>query len=115
MTHVPPPHHVDHLLGDVLRVVTDALEGLLFARVDNQEASGLDAKTYALVNIAALIAADASPASYVWQIGLALETGVTADEILGVLVALNPTVGNVRVVSAAAEIAFALGVDLDVD
>ena len=38
-----------------------------------------------------------------------------AEEILGLLVALNPTVGNVRIVSAAAEIAFALGIDLDTD
>jgi hypothetical protein len=30
-------------------------------------------------------------------------------------VALNPTVGNVRIVSAAAEIAFALGIDLDAE
>ena len=71
------------------------------------------AKTYSLANIAALIAADAAPASYVFQVGFALEVGVTPEEILGLLVALNPTVGNVRIVSAAAEIAFALGIDLD--
>ncbi|HEY6623943.1 MAG: carboxymuconolactone decarboxylase family protein [Acidimicrobiales bacterium] len=104
----------DHIRS-VAQHDADALEGLLFARLDNQEASGLDARTYALVNIAALVAADASPASYVWQIGLALESGVSAEEILGVLVAVNPTVGNIRVVAAAAEIAFALGVDLDGD
>ncbi len=92
-----------------------ALEGLFQARLDNLEASGLDPKTYALVNIAALIASDAAPASYVFQIGLALDAGVTAEEILGLLVALNPTVGNVRIVSAAAEIAFALGIDLDTE
>jgi alkylhydroperoxidase/carboxymuconolactone decarboxylase family protein YurZ len=43
---------------------------------------------------------------------MALDAGVTPEEILGLLVALNPTVGNVRIVSAAAEIAFALGIDL---
>ena len=69
----------------------------------------------ALANIAALIAADAAPASYVFQVGFALEAGVTPEEILGLLVALNPTVGNVRIVSAAAEIAFALGIELDGD
>jgi alkylhydroperoxidase/carboxymuconolactone decarboxylase family protein YurZ len=90
-----------------------AIEGLLKARLDNLEASGLDPKTYALVNIAALIAADASPASYVFQVGFALDSGVTPEEILGLLVALNPTVGNVRIVAAAAEIAFALGIDLE--
>lgn len=91
------------------------LEGLLQARLHNLEASGLDARTYSLCNIAALIAADAAPASYVFQVAFALEAGVTPEEILGLLVALNPTVGNVRIVSAAAEIAFALGIDLDAD
>lgn len=91
-----------------------ALEGLFQARLDNLEASGLDPKSYALANIAALIALDAPPASYLFQIGFALDAGVTPEEILGLLVALNPTVGNVRIVSAAAEIAFALGIDLGV-
>ena len=90
-----------------------ALEAVFKARLDNLEASGLDAKTYSMVNIAALIAADAAPASYVFQVAFAIESGVTPEEILGLLVALNPTVGNVRIVSAAAEIAFALGIDLD--
>jgi 4-carboxymuconolactone decarboxylase len=92
-----------------------ALETLFQARLDNLEASGLDPKTYSLANIAALIAADAAPASYVFQVAFALEVGVTPEEILGLLVALNPTVGNIRIVSAAAEIAFALGIDLDAD
>jgi 4-carboxymuconolactone decarboxylase len=92
-----------------------ALEGLFQARLDNLEASGLDPKTYALANIAALIAADAAPASYVFQVAFALDAGVSPEEILGLLVALNPTVGNVRIVSAAAEIAFALGIDLEAE
>src|SRR5665213_3451541 len=92
---------------------TAALESLFKARLDNLEASGLDPKTYSLANIAALIASDAAPASYVFQVGLALEAGVTPEEILGLLVALNPTIGNIRIVSAAAEIAFALGIELD--
>ena len=86
---------------------------LFQARLDNLEASGLDPKAYALANIAALIAADAAPASYVFQVEFALEVGVTPEEILGLLVALNPTLGNIRIVSAAAELAFALGIDLD--
>jgi alkylhydroperoxidase/carboxymuconolactone decarboxylase family protein YurZ len=100
------------ILTGVAQHDTNALEGLFQARLDNLEASGLDPKTYALANIAALIAADAAPASYVFQVAFALDAGVTPEEILGLLVALNPTVGNIRIVSAAAEIAFALGIDL---
>jgi len=108
------PGTTDALFG-VARHDSSALESLFAARSDNLEASGLDPKTYALVNIAALIAADAAPASYVFQVAFALEAGVTPEEILGLLVALNPTVGNVRIVSAAAELAFALGLELDAD
>jgi 4-carboxymuconolactone decarboxylase len=104
----------DVLIG-VAQHDASALEGLFKARLDNLEASGLDPKTYALVNIAALIAADAAPASYVFQVALALDAGVTPEQILGLLVALNPTVGNVRIVSAAAELAFALGIDMDTE
>jgi alkylhydroperoxidase/carboxymuconolactone decarboxylase family protein YurZ len=104
----------DVLIG-VAQHDASALEGLFQARLDNLEASGLDPKTYAMVNIAALIAADAAPASYVFQVAFALEAGVSPEEILGLLVALNPTVGNVRIVSAAAELAFALDIDLEAE
>jgi len=106
------PGTSDALLG-VAQHDASAIEALFKARLDNLEASGLDPKTHALVNIAALVSADAAPASYAFQVGCALDVGVTPEEILGVLVALNPTVGNMRIVSAAAEIAFALGIDLE--
>lgn len=89
------------------------IEGLLKARLDNMELSGLDRRTYSLACIAALIALDAAPASYLFQIGLALESGVSAEEIIGVLVALNPIVGNARTVAAAAEIGLSLGIELE--
>jgi 4-carboxymuconolactone decarboxylase len=91
----------------------DVLEGLFMARLSNLEQSGLDERTYALVNLAALIAQDAAPASYVWQVGLALDAGVTPEEMLGVLVAVSPSVGNARIVAAAPELALALGIDLN--
>ncbi len=113
MSVSPNTSDTSDILVAVAQHDAEVIEGLLKARIDNLDASGLDPRTYALVNIAALIAADAAPASYVFQIGLALESGVTPEEILGLLIALNPTVGNVRIVSAAAEIAFALGIDLE--
>ena len=78
----------------------------------SRESTGLDPRTFALVKIAALIALDAPPASYAWQIGNALEEGVTPEEILGVLRAVAPQVGGPRLIAAAPEVMLALGLAL---
>ncbi len=78
-------------------------------REAEQEGSGLDPATFGLVKIAALIALDAPPASYAWQVSNALDEGATPEEILGVLRAVAPQVGGPRVVAAAPEIMLALG------
>jgi alkylhydroperoxidase/carboxymuconolactone decarboxylase family protein YurZ len=91
----------------------EILEKAVGLRELNREGSGLDGRTFALVKIAALIALDAPPASYAWQIGNALEEGVTPEDLLGVLRAVAPQVGGPRVVAAAPEIMLALGLSLD--
>ena len=75
-------------------------------------ATGLDARTFGLVKIAALIALDAPPASYAWQVANAIEGGASADDILGVLRAVAPQVGGPRAIAAAPEIMLALGLSL---
>ena len=90
----------------------EVMETAIGLRELNREGSGLDDRTFALVKIAALIAVDAPPASYAWQVGNALEVGVTPDEILGVLRAVAPQVGGPRVVAAGPEIMLALGLPL---
>ena len=80
-----------------------------------REATGLDARAFALAKIAALVALDAPPASYVWQVTNALANDVTPEDILGVLRAIAPQVGLPRVVAAAPEIMFALGLSLPED
>jgi 4-carboxymuconolactone decarboxylase len=89
--------------------ILDAAIGL---RDLGREGTGLDARTYALVKIAALIALDAPPVSYAWQIGNALEEGATPEDILGVLRAIAFQVGGPKVVAAAPEIMLALGLEL---
>lgn len=89
------------------------IESALAMQLNNIEQSGLDPKTHAMVRIAALISVDAAPAPFMWQIGVALESGVTPDEILGIMVALAPTIGMAKIVATAPEIALALGVELD--
>jgi len=108
-----PSEETANLFVGIAQHNPEVLEGMFKARIENLETSGLDPKTYSLVNIAALIALDGPPASYVWQVSLALEAGVSPEEILGLLVALNPVVGNARVVAAAPELALGLGIDLD--
>jgi 4-carboxymuconolactone decarboxylase len=90
----------------------DVIEEGLKLREAWQERSGLDPRSYAMCKIAALVALDAPPASYVFQVATALDAGVTPDEILGVLRAVAPQVGGPRVVAAAPEIMVALGLSL---
>jgi 4-carboxymuconolactone decarboxylase len=87
------------------------LEGLE-ARADWLELSGLDPRTFSLVKVAALIALDAPPSSYLWQVANALESGCTPADLIGVLKAVAPQVGGPKVVSAAPEIMVALGLSL---
>lgn len=90
----------------------DLLEEAVGLRELNREGSGLDGRTFALVKIATLIALDAPPASYAWQVANALEEGVTPEDLLGVLRAVAPQVGGPRIIAAAPEIMVALGLAL---
>ena len=91
----------------------EVLEEAVGLRELNRVGSGLDARTIALVKIATLIALDAPPASYAWQVANAVEEGVTAEDLLGVLKAVAPQVGGPRVVAAAPEIMLAMGLAID--
>jgi len=73
------------------------------------EATSLDDQALALVRIAALVAVDAPPASYLVNLGAASEIGIDEEQVKGVLAAVAPIVGTVRVASAVGNIARALG------
>ena len=75
--------------------------------------SGLDARTYALARVAALIAAESPLASYQWTVNAALAVGETEADIVDVLTAVAPILGLARVASAASQLALALGYDVD--
>lgn len=80
---------------------------------DSRQASRLDQKTHALVRLGAMLAIDAAPSSYHACVEAALAADASADEVVGTVIAAAPTVGLARVVSAAPELASALGYDLD--
>ncbi|MGZ4382514.1 MAG: carboxymuconolactone decarboxylase family protein, partial [Gaiellaceae bacterium] len=89
---------------------TPVLDLLASMNADAIEASSLDPKSLMLVRIAALVAMDAPPVSYLLNLEVAGELEVDADDIQGVLAAVAPIVGTPRVVSAASKMVRALGI-----
>ena len=80
---------------------------------DTVEVSQLDQKMHALARLSASLAVDAAPITYQSTVELALSAGASVDEIVGCLIAVAPVIGLARVVSAAPELALALGYDVD--
>ena len=78
------------------------------------EHNSLGPRELMLARMAALIAVDAPPASYVANAGAAADSGVSVDDIQGVMIAVAPVVGTARVVSAGGRILKALGLAIAV-
>ncbi|MEV0531886.1 carboxymuconolactone decarboxylase family protein [Kitasatospora sp. NPDC050463] len=93
---------------------TPVLDTLAAMTLDSVERCGLPMDTFLLTRIAALVAMDAPPMSYLAHIGVADGTDVTAEQLQDVLVAIAPIVGTARVMSAAGHIAEALGLAIAV-
>jgi 4-carboxymuconolactone decarboxylase len=89
------------------------IQSLLAIRLSDAEAAGLDPRSHAVARLAALIAIGGSCVSYGGAVEAALATGVTADEIVGILIAVAPVSGLARVVAAAPEVACSIGFDID--
>ena len=89
------------------------VRSVLGMELNTVEASHLDSKTHALVRLGAMLAIDTAPSSYQSSVEAALAAGATVDEVVGAVIAVAPTVGLARVVSAAPELALALGYDVD--
>ena len=70
--------------------------------------SGLDQRTALIARFAALVALDASPASYLVHLGLADEAGIEPATIRATLVELAPLVGSARTVSAVDKVSRAI-------
>jgi 4-carboxymuconolactone decarboxylase len=90
----------------------DMVAAGLEMRADLRGKSGLDDRTYSLVKLAAIMALDAPPTSYLWQVANGLAAGATPEDMLGVLVAIAPQIGGPRLTSAAPELMVALGLTL---
>ena len=93
---------------------TPVLDLLASMTAESVEASTLDPETLILVRVAALVAVDAPPFSYLMNLGAASQVGIDADQIRGVLAAVAPIVGTARVASATGRIVDALNVAIEV-
>ena len=72
----------------------------------------LDPKTAALLQLGALVAIGAPAVCLEWSAGRAMAAGASEDEITDVLLVVIPVAGLGRVVSAAPDLATALGYDV---
>jgi hypothetical protein len=86
--------------------VLDTLAEMTAASIEH---GTLEGREHMIARIAALVAVDAPPASYLVNAGTASDVGITLEDVQGVLVAVAPIVGTTRVVSAGANITRALG------
>jgi 4-carboxymuconolactone decarboxylase len=89
------------------------VDGLLGLSQDPDEEVDLDPRTRALVGLAALVAVNGAVPEHHAQVQQALRAGATAEDIVSVLVVVAPHVGSSRIVTAAAAIMGALGIDPD--
>jgi 4-carboxymuconolactone decarboxylase len=88
------------------------IDGLLREERANGVLSGLAPREHALARVASLIALDAAPPSFMSAVQAGVNAGLTEEEIVGTLIAVMPIVGVARVVSAAPNLALALGYDV---
>jgi alkylhydroperoxidase/carboxymuconolactone decarboxylase family protein YurZ len=111
-----PPQTTDEQrdrLRDISENDETAIAELVAIRVEEAvDASDLDAKTFALVNLAGLMATGGDDASYVLHVAAALGAGASVDEVTGVLTAIGPNIGVFKMVAAADPLATALGITL---
>jgi 4-carboxymuconolactone decarboxylase len=89
--------------------ILDLLSGMNLAGI---EASSLDPQSLMLVRLAALVAVDAPPVSYMLNLQMAGDLSVDAEQVEGMLAAIAPIVGSARVASAAGKMVRALGLEL---
>src|SRR5580704_2024344 len=91
--------------------VLDTLADMTAASV---ERNTLPPRDFVLARLAALIAVDAPPVSWFANAAAVQESGLTAEDIQGVMIAVAPVVGAPRVMAAGGHILRALGIAIAV-
>jgi alkylhydroperoxidase/carboxymuconolactone decarboxylase family protein YurZ len=91
--------------------VLDTLTEITAASVEHNSLSPRD---YMLARVAAMIAVDAPPISYLATAPAVTESGLSIDDIQGIMIAVAPVVGAPRVMAAGGHILRALGMAIAV-
>ena len=86
--------------------VLDTLSDINMASIEH---SHLMPRELMLARIAALVAVDAPPGSYLANAGAAADSGITQQDVQDILIAVAPVVGTAKVVSAGGNLMRALG------
>ena len=87
--------------------VLDTLTDMTAASVDH---NSLSVREFMISRLAAMVAVDAPPISYFVSASAIEESGLTAEDIQGVMIAVAPVTGAPRVMSAGGHILRALGI-----
>ena len=91
--------------------VLDTLTEITAVSVDH---NSLSPREYILARLAAMIAVDAPPISWLATAPAVTESGMTIEDVQGVMIAVAPVVGGPRVMAAGGHIARALGLAIAV-
>ena len=91
--------------------VLDTLTDITAASIDHNTLSPRD---FVLARLAALIAVDAPPLSYIANAAAITDAGLTIEDVQGVMIAVAPVVGTPRVMAAGGHIVRALGLAIAV-
>ncbi len=87
--------------------VLDTLTDMTAASVEH---NSLSPREYMIARLAAMVAVDAPPISYFVSASAIEESGMTTEDIQGVMIAVAPVTGAPRVMSAGGHILRALGI-----
>jgi len=87
--------------------VLDTLTDMTAASVDH---NSLTPREFMMARLAAMVAVDAPPISYFVSASAIEQSGLTAEDIQGVMIAVAPVTGAPRVMAAGGHILRALGI-----
>src|SRR5512142_1260226 len=86
------------------------LETLADMTAASVEHNSLTPREFMIARLAAMVAVDAPPISYFASASAVQESGLTTEDIQGVMIAVAPVTGAPRVMSAGGHILRALGI-----